>query len=149
MFDSHPDDGHVPTKAFHNPFLSKHVTFLPVIIGNPSDRGDGRSQTLVCCRRKVWVVEKGGGGAGDVGELHVKLPVFFLSSWMCDPSPGGMTEETTMEDEADTHGELRHFHLLWPLPRFRSQSDTSGFRSRVLLRLRGARSGRTSHTPLP
>uniref|UniRef100_A0A7N6AWB0 Phosphatase and actin regulator n=1 Tax=Anabas testudineus TaxID=64144 RepID=A0A7N6AWB0_ANATE len=51
-----------------------------------------------------------------------------------------MTEEATMEDEGDTHGEMRHFPLLWPLPRFRSHSDTSGFRSRVLLRLRGARS---------
>ncbi|KAK2824471.1 hypothetical protein Q5P01_021646 [Channa striata] len=51
-----------------------------------------------------------------------------------------MTEETTMEDEGDTHAELRHFPALWPLPRLRSHSDSSGFRSRVLLRLRGARS---------
>ncbi|XP_070833675.1 phosphatase and actin regulator 2 isoform X1 [Chaetodon trifascialis] len=45
-----------------------------------------------------------------------------------------------MEDEGDTHTEMRHFPLLWPLPRSRSKSDTSGFRSRVLCRLRGARS---------
>ncbi|XP_030012174.1 phosphatase and actin regulator 2 isoform X1 [Sphaeramia orbicularis] len=44
------------------------------------------------------------------------------------------------EEEGDTHREMRHFPLLWPLPRFRSHSDTSGFRSRVLFRLRGARS---------
>ncbi|XP_051275876.1 phosphatase and actin regulator 2 isoform X4 [Dicentrarchus labrax] len=45
-----------------------------------------------------------------------------------------------MEEEGDTHKEMRHFPLLWPLPRSRSKSDTSGFRSRVLFRLRGARS---------
>ncbi|XP_020776985.1 phosphatase and actin regulator 2 isoform X5 [Boleophthalmus pectinirostris] len=45
-----------------------------------------------------------------------------------------------MEEEADVHSEIRHFPVLWPLPRFRSHSDTSGFHSRVLLRLRGARS---------
>ncbi|XP_044069265.1 phosphatase and actin regulator 2 isoform X4 [Siniperca chuatsi] len=52
----------------------------------------------------------------------------------------GLTEETTMEEEGDTHPEMRHFPSLWPLPRSRSKSDTSGFRSRVLFRLRGARS---------
>ncbi|XP_034464678.1 phosphatase and actin regulator 2 isoform X1 [Hippoglossus hippoglossus] len=45
-----------------------------------------------------------------------------------------------MGEEEDTHPELKHFPLLWPLPRLRSLSDTSGFRSRVLTRLRGARS---------
>ncbi|XP_023130454.1 phosphatase and actin regulator 2 isoform X4 [Amphiprion ocellaris] len=45
-----------------------------------------------------------------------------------------------MEEEEDTHPELRSFPQLWALPRFRSHSDTSGFRSRVLFRLRGARS---------
>ncbi|KAM9344533.1 phosphatase and actin regulator 2 [Symphorus nematophorus] len=44
------------------------------------------------------------------------------------------------EEEEDTHPEMRHFPLLWPLARSRSKSDTSGFRSRVLFRLRGARS---------
>ncbi|XP_029962721.1 phosphatase and actin regulator 2 isoform X2 [Salarias fasciatus] len=43
-----------------------------------------------------------------------------------------------MEEEGDSHPELRTFSQLWPLPRFRSLSDTSGFRSRVLFRLRGA-----------
>ncbi|XP_072292955.1 uncharacterized protein phactr2 isoform X4 [Eucyclogobius newberryi] len=43
-------------------------------------------------------------------------------------------------EESDVHSEIRHFPTLWPLPRFRSHSDTSGFHSRVLLRLRGARS---------
>ncbi|XP_047458998.1 phosphatase and actin regulator 2 isoform X4 [Mugil cephalus] len=45
-----------------------------------------------------------------------------------------------MEEEGDTYPELRPFSQLWPLPRLRSHSDTSGFRSRVLFRLRGARS---------
>nr|XP_033469263.1 phosphatase and actin regulator 2 isoform X5 [Epinephelus lanceolatus] len=45
-----------------------------------------------------------------------------------------------MDEEEDTHPEMKHFSLPWPLPRFRSHSDTSGFRSRVLFRLRGARS---------
>ncbi|KAM4729329.1 phosphatase and actin regulator 2 [Anableps anableps] len=46
-----------------------------------------------------------------------------------------------MEDEdGDTHPEMRRFTQLLPFPRHRSQSDTSGFRSRVLFRLRGARS---------
>ncbi|XP_034093936.1 phosphatase and actin regulator 2 isoform X4 [Gymnodraco acuticeps] len=45
-----------------------------------------------------------------------------------------------MEEEGDTHPEMKHFSVPWPLPRFRSLSDTSGFRSRVLFRLRGARS---------
>nr|XP_046257584.1 phosphatase and actin regulator 2 isoform X4 [Scatophagus argus] len=44
------------------------------------------------------------------------------------------------EEEGDTHREMRPFTLLWPLPRSRSKSDTSGFRSRVLFRLRGSRS---------
>lgn len=44
------------------------------------------------------------------------------------------------EEEGDTYPEMRPFPVLWPLPRFRSHSDTSGFRSRVLFRLRGARS---------
>ncbi|XP_014893726.1 phosphatase and actin regulator 2 isoform X5 [Poecilia latipinna] len=46
-----------------------------------------------------------------------------------------------MEDEeGDTYPEMRRFTQLLPFPRYRSQSDTSGFRSRVLFRLRGARS---------
>ncbi|XP_049455520.1 phosphatase and actin regulator 2 isoform X4 [Epinephelus fuscoguttatus] len=45
-----------------------------------------------------------------------------------------------MDEEEDTYPEMKHFSLPWPLPRFRSHSDTSGFRSRVLFRLRGARS---------
>ncbi|XP_058507092.1 phosphatase and actin regulator 2 isoform X2 [Solea solea] len=46
-----------------------------------------------------------------------------------------------MGEEGDTYPpEMRHFFQPWPLPRLRSHSDTSGFRSRVLLRLRGARS---------
>uniref|UniRef100_A0A3Q2FI63 Phosphatase and actin regulator n=1 Tax=Cyprinodon variegatus TaxID=28743 RepID=A0A3Q2FI63_CYPVA len=46
-----------------------------------------------------------------------------------------------MEDEeGDTYPEMKRFAPLMPLPRHRSQSDTSGFRSRVLGRLRGARS---------
>ncbi|XP_034008466.1 phosphatase and actin regulator 2 isoform X1 [Trematomus bernacchii] len=45
-----------------------------------------------------------------------------------------------MEEEGDTHPEMKHFSVPWPLPRLRSRSDTSGFRSRVLFRLRGARS---------
>uniref|UniRef100_A0A8C7ZZ12 Phosphatase and actin regulator n=1 Tax=Oryzias sinensis TaxID=183150 RepID=A0A8C7ZZ12_9TELE len=45
-----------------------------------------------------------------------------------------------MEEEEDTYSEMRRFLQLWPLHRLRSQSDVSGFRSRVLLRLRGARS---------
>ncbi|TNN79527.1 hypothetical protein EYF80_010344 [Liparis tanakae] len=46
------------------------------------------------------------------------------------------------EEEEDSHPEMKHFTLPWPHPRLRSLSDTSGFRSRVLFRLRGARSGR-------
>ncbi|XP_042288550.1 phosphatase and actin regulator 2 isoform X2 [Thunnus maccoyii] len=45
-----------------------------------------------------------------------------------------------MEEDEDTHPEMKYFPQLWPLPRLRSHSDTSGFRSRVLFRLRGARS---------
>lgn len=51
------------------------------------------------------------------------------------------------EEEGDTHPEMKHFALPWPHPRFRSHSDTSGFRSRMLFRLRGARSGRINHKP--
>ncbi|XP_056251259.1 phosphatase and actin regulator 2 isoform X6 [Seriola aureovittata] len=69
----------------------------------------------------------------------VKFPV-LSSLRICDLSPGGLTEEATMEEEGDTYTEMRHFTQLWPLPRFRSHSDTYGFRSRVLFRLRGARS---------
>ncbi|KAM4591865.1 phosphatase and actin regulator 2 isoform 5-T5 [Odontesthes bonariensis] len=43
------------------------------------------------------------------------------------------------EEEGDLYPETKRFSL-WPLPRFRSYSDASGFRSRVLFRLRGARS---------
>ncbi|XP_047207939.1 phosphatase and actin regulator 2 isoform X4 [Girardinichthys multiradiatus] len=46
-----------------------------------------------------------------------------------------------MEDaEGDTYPEMKRFAHLLPVPRHRSQSDISGFRSRVLFRLRGARS---------
>lgn len=49
-----------------------------------------------------------------------------------------------MEDEeGDTYPEIRSFPQLLPAPRFRSHSDTSGFRNRVLYRLRGAKSGRS------
>lgn len=55
-----------------------------------------------------------------------------------------LKEQATMEDEeGDTYPEVGHFSQLVPAPRFRSHSDTSGFRSRVLFRLRGARSGRS------
>ena len=51
-----------------------------------------------------------------------------------------------MDEEAeDKYPELRQFPPLWPLFRSRSKSDTSGFRARVLCRLRGACSGRTHH----
>ncbi|XP_034754910.1 phosphatase and actin regulator 2 isoform X3 [Etheostoma cragini] len=42
------------------------------------------------------------------------------------------------EEEGDTHLQMKPFSLPWPYPRFRSHSDTSGFRSRMLFRLRGA-----------
>uniref|UniRef100_A0A8D3B9R1 Phosphatase and actin regulator n=1 Tax=Scophthalmus maximus TaxID=52904 RepID=A0A8D3B9R1_SCOMX len=45
-----------------------------------------------------------------------------------------------MGEEGDTYPDMKPFPLLWPLPRLRSHSDTSGFCSRVLSRLRGARS---------
>ncbi|XP_020498699.2 phosphatase and actin regulator 2 isoform X4 [Labrus bergylta] len=45
-----------------------------------------------------------------------------------------------MEEKGDTYREMKLFHQLWPLPRHRSHSDTSGFRSRVMCRLRGASS---------
>ncbi len=76
----------------------------------------------------------GGQAAADVDVV----PVRFL-----------VTEEATMEEEGDTHHEMKHFPPLWPLFRTRSKSDTSGFRSRVLFRLRGACSGRINHTVLP
>ncbi|KAM9848119.1 phosphatase and actin regulator 2 [Aulostomus maculatus] len=44
------------------------------------------------------------------------------------------------EEDGDIHPELKHFPQLWPHPRLRSKSDTSSFRSRVLIKLRGARS---------
>lgn len=46
-------------------------------------------------------------------------------------------------EEGDTYPEIRSFPQLLPAARLRSHSDTSGFRSRVLYRLRGARSGRS------
>ncbi|XP_027133205.1 phosphatase and actin regulator 2 isoform X1 [Larimichthys crocea] len=46
-------------------------------------------------------------------------------------------KETMENEEGDTYSEMRHFPQLW---RSRSKSDTSGFRTRVLFRLRGARS---------
>ena len=48
------------------------------------------------------------------------------------------------EQEADSHTELMLglFRPFGPVARFRSHSDASGFRSRVLFKLRGARSGR-------
>lgn len=88
------------------------------------------------------------GRAADVGELSSRLchceSVTFL---FC-----GLTEEATMEEEGDTHPEMRHFPSLWSLSRSRSKSDGSGFRGlryRVLFRLRGAHSGRTSCTVFP
>ncbi|CAB1444250.1 unnamed protein product [Pleuronectes platessa] len=64
----------------------------------------------------------------------------------CDPSGWCLAtgQKEVMGEEEDTHPDLKHFALLWPLPRHRSLSDTSGFRSRVMTRLRGARS-----EPLP
>ncbi|XP_077961086.1 phosphatase and actin regulator 2 isoform X1 [Gasterosteus aculeatus] len=44
------------------------------------------------------------------------------------------------EEDEDSHPEMKHFALPWPLPRLRSFSDVCGFRSRVLIRLRGSRS---------
>ncbi|XP_074532456.1 phosphatase and actin regulator 2 isoform X4 [Halichoeres trimaculatus] len=44
------------------------------------------------------------------------------------------------DEEGDSHREMKHFPLLWSHPRRRSHSDTSGFRSRVLTKLRGAHS---------
>ncbi|XP_026046114.1 phosphatase and actin regulator 2 isoform X1 [Astatotilapia calliptera] len=44
------------------------------------------------------------------------------------------------EEEGDTYREMKLFPQLWPRHRCRSQSDTSGFRARVLFKLRGARS---------
>lgn len=49
-----------------------------------------------------------------------------------------------MEEEEDTYPEKKRFSQLWPLPRLRSQSDVSGFRCRILFKLRGARSGMTN-----
>ncbi|XP_061600778.1 phosphatase and actin regulator 2 isoform X4 [Cololabis saira] len=45
-----------------------------------------------------------------------------------------------MEEDEGIYPEKKRFSQLWPLPRFRSQSDASGFRCRVMFRLRGARS---------
>ncbi|KAM4607437.1 phosphatase and actin regulator 2 [Polymixia lowei] len=45
-----------------------------------------------------------------------------------------------MEEEGDSYVDLRHFPCILPLPRVRSHSDASGFRSRILFKLRGARS---------
>lgn len=50
------------------------------------------------------------------------------------------------EEEGDTYTEMKPFPLLWPVPRSRSKSDTSGFRARVMCKLRGARSGGSTHT---
>ncbi|KAM7385397.1 hypothetical protein PAMP_001483 [Pampus punctatissimus] len=45
-----------------------------------------------------------------------------------------------MDEEGDNNPKMKHFPLLWHLPRSRCHSDTSGFRSRALFRLRVARS---------
>uniref|UniRef100_A0A4W6EPQ9 Phosphatase and actin regulator n=1 Tax=Lates calcarifer TaxID=8187 RepID=A0A4W6EPQ9_LATCA len=67
--------------------------------------------------------------------------VDFSPLSVCEPLSWRADRGTMEEEEAgDTYRETRHFPLLWPLPRLRSQSDASGFRSRVLFRLRGARS---------
>ncbi|XP_054653812.1 phosphatase and actin regulator 2 isoform X2 [Dunckerocampus dactyliophorus] len=42
-----------------------------------------------------------------------------------------------MEENEDSHSEMKSLPALRPLPRFRSQSDASGFGARILLRLRG------------
>ena len=57
-----------------------------------------------------------------------------------DDDPSMMAEQ-----EADSHTELKVglFLPIGPVARVRSHSDASGFRSRVLFKLRGARSGRS------
>lgn len=78
----------------------------------------------------------------------MNFPAFF-SLWVCEPLS---TEDATMDEEkeevGDAHTEMRRFPLLWPLPRSRSKSDTSGFRAKVLCRLRGARSGMINRNEL-
>lgn len=55
------------------------------------------------------------------------------------------TEVATMEEEdGDNHPKIRNPPQLWPQRRRRSKSDTFGFRSNVLCRLRLARSGKRS-----
>lgn len=56
-----------------------------------------------------------------------------------------LTEVATMEEEdGDNHPKIRNPPQLWPQRRRRSKSDTFGFRSNVLCRLRLARSGKRS-----
>ncbi|XP_061824693.1 phosphatase and actin regulator 2 isoform X4 [Nerophis lumbriciformis] len=45
-----------------------------------------------------------------------------------------------MGETGDSHSEMKTFSAPRPLPRLRSQSDTSGFGARILSRLRGVRS---------
>ncbi|KAM8858937.1 phosphatase and actin regulator 2 isoform 3-T4 [Spinachia spinachia] len=68
-----------------------------------------------------------------------------LTSRSCSQPPWPFsqqpTEEAKMEEEdEDSHPEMKHLALPWPVPRLRSFSDACRFRSRVLFRLRGSRS---------
>ena len=94
-------------------------------------RWDGRKQTGTYAEK--FEEEEGGvQTAADVRvNFHSASPLLLA----------GLTEDATMkEEDGDLYPETKRFSL-WPLPRFRSYSDVSGFRSRVLFRLRGARSG--------
>lgn len=50
-------------------------------------------------------------------------------------------KESSMMTEDDTFSYIRSFPQVFPVFRVRSQSDTSGFKSRILTRLRAACSG--------
>lgn len=52
------------------------------------------------------------------------------------------------EADGDSHPEMRALLRLWPEHRSRSKSDTLGFRSKVLHRLRLARSGKNKQERL-
>lgn len=69
----------------------------------------------------------------------------------CVPAsePAEPTQEAAMEEEdGDSHTEMRPPTALWPQHRRRSKSDTFGFRSKVLHRLRLARSGKNNQERL-
>lgn len=52
------------------------------------------------------------------------------------------------EEDGDSHPRMRALAPLWPHLRSRSKSDTFGFRSKVLYRLRLARSGKNNQERL-